>query len=1003
MGPPRIFRLPVRPAPAAPAMASDDPAPDASAPRSDRAEQGAGDAPRFTTRTFLMPDDDADSNPGDGASAPLPEESFGTGEIDDAALDAAVQDTGADFVWSAADLAPPAPADPSEFLIGEMPKPTAADFVDEPLTPTGDAGERGRVEGVLGDPEESRTEAAYLEIADERVEPPVGAVPADSVEAPEPSETDPGTATEPSADAAEVEGTTTAEDGPVPDVPQMDAATDSDEPADAPQEGNVHGILGSITAAGAGMLSALADVVHPDDDPAPPAEPDSAVDDSPDTDSMTTTDPMNETEMIAEVDQAFDAESDAEKSDQPSADGIEGDLEVAELGPDDFEPDELRHVLRTMMTSRRLDEKMLTLLKQGKGFFHIGSAGHEASQIAVASQFEGGRDWFCFYYRDLGTALQVGVSPREVLQAHFGKPSDPFGGGRQMPEHFGHRALNIMSTSSSVGAQFVPAVGFALAIQKDGTPEGEPTKAVYTSGGEGSTSQGAFHEALNWAARQALPVLFHVQDNKYAISVPVEEQTAGGSIWHLLGGYAGLKRLRYDGTDYFQSIAAARAAMAHIRAGHGPVALHADVVRLFPHSSSDDHRKYRETASIEADAARDPLAKLVRQLTEAGVVTEDEVEAMRAEIAADIDRLAREVEAEPNADPATATQHVYYEGPDEREYHADGDDGDLVVIVDAINHALDEEMARDDKVLVYGEDVGGGKGGVFTATRGLAAKYGKERCFNSPLAEHSVIGSAVGLAAAGYKPVIEIQFADYIWPGMQPLRNQVMSMRYRSNGEWANPMVIRVPCGGYIHGGLCHSQNVEAMFGHFPGLQVVMPSNAADAKGMLKSAIRGEDPVIFLEHKALYRQGPARRPEPHADYLVPFGKAAVAREGADLTIVTWGAIVYKSLNVAKTLEKEGVSVEVIDIRSMLPFDSEGVLASARKTGRVLVAYEDHEFMGFGAEIAAQISDAAFGDLDAPVKRVAGAFTSIPYADPLETAVLPQDDDVLAAAREVLAY
>ena len=432
-----------------------------------------------------------------------------------------------------------------------------------------------------------------------------------------------------------------------------------------------------------------------------------------------------------------------------------------------------------------------------------------------------------------------------------------------------------------MGAQYVPAVGFGLAIEKDRQRDGDtgPTKAVYTSGGEGSTSQGAFHEALNWAAREALPVLFHIQDNKYAISVPVEEQTAGGSIWHLLGGYAGLKRLRYDGTDYFQSVAAARAAMDHIRAGNGPVALHADLVRLFPHSSSDDHRKYRETASIEADAARDPLATLVRQLTEAGVVSEDEVEAMRAEVAAEIDRTAREVEAEPDPDPATATDHVYYEGDDERQYETDGPAGELVVMVDAINHALDEEMERSDRVLVYGEDVGGGKGGVFTATRGLTEKHGRDRCFNSPLAEHSVIGSAVGLAAAGYKPVVEIQFADYIWPGMQPLRNQVASMRYRSNGEWANPMVIRVPCGGYIHGGLCHSQNVEAMFGHFPGLQVVLPSNAADAKGLLKTAIRGEDPVIFLEHKALYRQGPARRPEPHADYLVPFGKAAIAREG----------------------------------------------------------------------------------------------------------------------------
>ncbi|MGB3541387.1 alpha-ketoacid dehydrogenase subunit alpha/beta [Rubrivirga sp.] len=700
------------------------------------------------------------------------------------------------------------------------------------------------------------------------------------------------------------------------------------------------------------------------------------------------------------MDDAFEVETDPGKADDPAGD-IEGDLEVAVLGPEDFEADELREVMRTMMMSRRLDQKMLTLLKQGKGFFHIGSAGHEASQTAVARQFEGGKDWFCFYYRDLATALTVGVTPTEVLQAHFGKASDPFGGGRQMPEHFGHRALNILSTSSSVAAQYVPAVGFALAVKREDTDG--PTRAVYASGGEGSTSQGAFHEALNWAAREALPVLFHIQDNKYAISVPVEEQTAGGSIWHLLGGYAGLKRIRYDGTDFFQSEAAARAAMEHIRAGKGPVALHADLVRLLPHSSSDDHRKYREQSSIDADAARDPIPQFAARLVEAGIMTDDEVEAMRAEIAKEVDLLARAVEAEPDPDPATATDHVYYEGEDSRTYDLEGEAGDLIVMVDAINHALDEEMGRDDRVLVYGEDVGGGKGGVFTATRGLTEKYGKGRCFNSPLAEHSIIGSAVGLACAGYKPVVEIQFADYIWPAMQQIRNQVASMRYRSNGEWACPMVIRVPAGGYIHGGLCHSQNVEAMFGHFPGLQIVMPSNAADAKGLLKTAIRGEDPILFLEHKALYRQGPARRPEPHDDYLVPLGKAAVTREGTDLTIVTWGAIVYKAINAAKALEKEGVSVEIIDVRSFMPFDSETVLESARKTGRVLVAYEDHEFMGFGAEIAAQISDAAFGDLDAPVKRVAGAFSSIPYADALEKAVLPQDADVLEAAREVLSF
>ena len=715
-------------------------------------------------------------------------------------------------------------------------------------------------------------------------------------------------------------------------------------------------------------------------------------------------------EITDDLMDGFDDEVSPDKADEAGPDGFEGDLDVTPLSVDDVDRETLVACLRTMMTSRRLDEKMLTLLKQGKGYFHIGSSGHEATQTALGRAFTGGHDAFCLYYRDLATALSVGMTVEDVLRAHFGKAADPSSGGRQMPEHLGHKDLNIMSTSSSVGAQYLPAVGFALAYDKDaktraaaGEAPLETPRAVYVSGGEGSTSQGAFHEALNWAARAALPVVFHIQDNKYAISVPVEEQTAGGSIWTMLGGYPGLVRLRYDGTDLLASLAAARAALDHVRAGKGPVALHADVVRLLPHSSSDDHNKYREAASVEADRQRDPVARAVALLTDAGILTADEVEAMRKQIHAQVDAAARAVEAEADPDPDTATAHVYYEGADDREYEAPGETGDLVVMVDAINHALDEEMERSDKVLVYGEDVGGGKGGVFTATRGLAAKYGRERCFNSPLAEHSVIGSAVGLAASGYMPVVEIQFADYVWPGMQPIRNQVASMRYRSNGAWACPMVIRMPCGGYIHGGLCHSQNVEGMFAHFPGLHVVMPSTAADAKGLLKSAIRGQDPVIFLEHKSLYRQGPVRSPEPGPDYLVPLGKARMVREGTDLTIVTWGAIVYRSLAAARALEKDGVSVEVVDVRSMLPLDTETILASARKTGRVLVAYEDHEFMGFGAEIAARISSDAFGHLDAPVGRVAGAFSSIPYADVLETRVLPQDDDVLRAARAVLDY
>lgn len=676
----------------------------------------------------------------------------------------------------------------------------------------------------------------------------------------------------------------------------------------------------------------------------------------------------------------------------------EGDLDVTPVGPEDFDPETLKRVLRTMMLSRRLDDKMLTLLKQGKGFFHIGASGHEAAQAGLGMHLKGGHDFFSMYYRDLTMTLMVGMTSRDTMLAHMAKADDPSSGGRQMSEHFGHRELNIMTTSSSVGAQYLPGLGMALASQRRGEDA-----VTYVSCGDGATSQGAFHEALNWSARASAPVLFHVQDNGYAISVPIREQTAGSNIYGITAGYEGLARVRYDGTDFFTAYAVGKAAVEHARAGKGPVAMVASVVRLLPHSSSDSHDKYRAADEIERDRERDGIVKLARRLMEAGILTEDELQTMRDDVAREVDEAAVWAAEQADPDPSTATLHNYDENPPELDYEASEPSGEPIVMVDAINHALAEEMERDERVLVYGEDVAGGKGGVFTATRGLTDRFGADRCFNSPLAEHSIVGSAVGLAAVGYKPVVEIQFADYIWPAMQAIRNQLAPFRYRSNNQWTAPVVIRVPCGGYIHGGLCHSQNVESIFAHFPGLKVAMPSNAADAKGLLKTAIRQDDPVIFLEHKSLYRQGPARSPEPDADYLVPFGKAKVLREGSDLTIVTYGAMVYKALNTAKALEKEGVSVEVIDIRTMFPLDMETILASVVKTSRALVLYEDHEFMGFGAEIAAQLTDKAFSDLDAPVKRVAGAFSWIPFADPLERAVLPQDDDVMQGAREVLAF
>lgn len=675
-----------------------------------------------------------------------------------------------------------------------------------------------------------------------------------------------------------------------------------------------------------------------------------------------------------------------------------GDFEVPKLGTEAFDAKTLTSVYRTMLLSRRLDEKMLNLLKQGKGFFHIGCAGHEATQAAIGLLSKAGKDWFSLYYRDMMMYLMLGGDAREVLLHHLAKADDPNSGGRQMAEHFGSRVRNILPISSSVGAQFMPAVGAAMSLQRDGK-----NAFVYCSCGDGATSQGDFHEALNWAAREKAPVLFVVQDNGYAISVPVREQTAGGSAFKLARGYEGLARVHVDGNNFFEVYAAAQLAIEHIKEGKGPVCLVADLVRLLPHSSSDNHTKYRTAEELEADQREDPILHLEKALLEAGILTADAAKKLRKEIQVEVDEAAAWADAQPDPDPSTAMQHVLFEGDLGLEFESSTPSGEPIVLVDAINHALHEEMARNEKVLVYGEDVAGGKGGVFTATRELTAAFGSSRCFNSPLAEASIIGTAVGFSSAGYKPVVEIQFGDYIWPAMQALRNQVASYRYRSNNDWGCPMVIRVPVGGYIHGGLCHSQNIEAFFAHMPGFMIAMPSNAADAKGLLKAAIRMEDPILFMEHKALYRSAAARSPEPDENYLLPFGKARVVREGTDLTIVTYGMMVHKSNNAARVLEKEGISVEIIDLRTLLPVDMDTVLASVAKTNKALVVYEDHEFLGYGAELAAQISDKMFYHLDAPVKRLAGKFSPVAFADTLERALLPDDDDVIKAARALAEH
>ena len=666
--------------------------------------------------------------------------------------------------------------------------------------------------------------------------------------------------------------------------------------------------------------------------------------------------------------------------------------------------EEILRAYRNMVIARKLDSKMITMIKQGKSFFHIGGAGHEAIQVAAAKTLTPKKDWAYPYYRDLAFCLQYGMTAEEVLLCFLARADDPNSGGRQMPCHYGHKELRIVSQSSSTGTQYLQAVGCAIGCKKAGTDE-----VVYVSSGEGSTSQGDFHEALNWASRDKLPIIFVIQDNRYAISVPINQQTAKG-IYYLVQGYQGLHRYKVDGTGFIESYKVMKEAVERARSGDGPCIVIADVIRMLPHSSSDDHTKYRTKEDLERDALRDPIRRFSKFLVSNKISKEKELAIIPDEIKKLVDKAADYAESCPIAEPETATLHVYssdkspVEGNGVFAFENDGVDGKPIVLVDALNHALYEELERNDKIVMYGQDIQDDKGGVFTVTKGLSRKFGLDKVFNAPLAESSIVGVAIGLAARGFKPVVEIQFGDYIWPAMMQIRNELAPMRYRSNGQWTCPVVIRAPVGGYIHGGLCHSQNIEGFFANLPGILLALPSNAADAKGLLKSAIRGDDPVIFMEHKALYRQAFAKSPEPGPEYLLPFGKAAVKKAGDDITIVTYGMMVHKSLEAVRLVEeKQETTIEVIDIRTINPLDKKTIIESVKKTNRVLVVYEDTLTNGFGAEIAAIIANEAFEYLDAPVKRIAAKDTHVPYSWSLEPAILPQTEDIVKGLKELAEY
>jgi 2-oxoisovalerate dehydrogenase E1 component len=697
---------------------------------------------------------------------------------------------------------------------------------------------------------------------------------------------------------------------------------------------------------------------------------------------------------------------------------------------------QLVDIYRLMYLSRRLDDKEKVLKNQQKIFFQISSAGHEALTVAAALNLKAGYDWFYPYYRDRALCLALGMTPYEQLLEGVGAADDPASGGRMMPAHWGHKKLNIVNQSSPTGTQFLQAVGCAEAGRyfgrhpeaakkhdgdyrqfKDVTFQGD--EVVYVSAGEGTTSEGEFWEAMNSVSNLKLPVLFLIEDNGYAISVPVEVQTAGGSVSRLVSNFPNLHLEECDGTDIVASYAACKRAVDYIRAGKGPAMVHGHVTRPYSHSLSDDERLYRPDTEREKDAKRDPVTRLQMFLIRENIL--DEVGVNKLEKSVDQEVEAATEHALKAALPATDSiyRHVYSEDLDPGKMATEPQpQGADKTMADLINACLKDEMRRDDRIVVFGEDVADcsredylkekqlkGKGGVFKLTSGLQMEFGGDRVFNSPLAEANIVGRAIGMATRGLKPVVEIQFFDYIWPAYQQIRNELSVMRWRADGNFSCPAVIRVAIGGYLTGGaVYHSQCGESLFTHNPGLRVCFPSNAADANGLLRTAIRCDDPVIFLEHKRLYRETFGRAPYPGADYMIPFGKAKIVKEGSDLTVITYGATVPRALQAAQKIEREqNVSVELIDLRTLNPYDWEAIATSVRKTSRALVVHEDTRSWGYGAEIAARISDELFEDLDAPVKRVAATDTFVAYQPILEDVILPQSEDLFKAMESLAKF
>ncbi|CAN5369774.1 dehydrogenase E1 component subunit alpha/beta [soil metagenome] len=687
-------------------------------------------------------------------------------------------------------------------------------------------------------------------------------------------------------------------------------------------------------------------------------------------------------------------------------------------------PEEILGLYRNMALSRILDDEEIVLKKRSQIFFQISAAGHEAIGVAAGFALRAGYDWFYPYYRDRALCLQLGMTPYEMLLGGVGADEDPNSGSRQMPCHWGHRKLHIPSQSSPTGTQYNQAVGCAEAgryiISRSLALEAQPDEITLVTSGEGATSEGEFWEAINVSANRCLPVLFLVEDNEYAISVPVEVTTAGGDIGAAFSGVPGLRIIRCDGTDLFEAVDACEEAVRHLRDGRGPVLLHAKVTRPYSHSLSDDQIYYRTKDELESEKRRDCLTKLEQTLVSMGIADEERIAELKAGWKKEVRGATERALAAKKPSAKDVMKNLYSTAqlpePPLSNEGTPSSGGELLPMGQAINRTMLQEMELDERIIIFGEDVADasrceiltecqGKGGVFNVTKGLQLRHGADRVFNTPIAEAMIVGRGIGMAVRGLKPVVEIQFFDYIWPAFMQLRNELATMRYRSAGSFSAPVVVRAPIGGYINGGgPYHSQSGESIFVSCPGIKIAYPSNAADAMGLLRSALRMDDPVLFLEHKHLYYQGYNRSTDPGPDHLVPFGEAAIKRAGTDITLVTWGALVQRSLEAADRISRRmQVETEVIDIRTLVPFDRETVMASVRKTGRLLIAHEEMVTGGFGAEIAAQVASECFEWLDAPIRRVGAQDTWVGYSPPLEKATLPQVADVEKAIEALANY